>query len=163
MPRDQQHFVLSGFGNGRKFKRRGGGSKKRPRDVLSRTEHAQRLLRALDELPQIGDAPGLYLNVVGRAGQVMVGSGLNASGLELLKIEQVPSDSKASPRATVFASPEGLANLRRKVEAFETEDTKMGRPQNADLVQSINALVEAGLRELWRSPPQQYPVGDESS
>lgn len=98
----------------------------------------------------------------------MVGTGLDASGLELLSIKQVAPGSQDVPHATVFATPKGVANLRKKIEAFATENTKKkggteGGPKNADLAQSIALIVEAGLRQLWRSPPEEYPEGQEQS
>ena len=85
MPRDLQHFVLSGLGQAEKFKTKGGGSTKRPNDVPNRALHAQALLQALDALPSItGDGrPGIYLQVEGRPGEVMITKGLNASDLTL--------------------------------------------------------------------------------
>ncbi len=65
--------------------------------------------------------------------------------------------------ATVFATIKGVKNLRKKVDEFRTEDRESngtdtpGRPKNADLVQSVSAITEAGLRALWRSPPQKFP------
>lgn len=83
---------------------------------------------------------------------------LDASGLRLLKVSADPENEAAPARATVFASPVGLGKLRKKVEAFQDENTKKDRPKNADLVQSISAIVEAGLRALWRSPPARFPA-----
>src|SRR5262245_30522859 len=108
MARDQKHFILSNLGKEKKFKPRGGGSSKRPSNVPSRAAHAQALLQALDALPTIQQNPGLYLDVQGRPGEVMVGSGLDASGLELLNIKQVQPGSAETPHATVFASRDGL-------------------------------------------------------
>lgn len=116
-------------------------------------------MQALDGLPTLQQAPGLYLDVTGRPGEPMIGSGLDASGLELLKIIQVPPGSQEVPRATVFATPDGIAKLRRKIEDFRTKETQTGRPRNADLAQSIGAIVEAALQALWRSPIEQYPEG----
>lgn len=68
--------------------------------------------------------------------------------------------------ATIFATAKGVENLRKKVTQFQTEDTPdrekngeviPGRPRNADLVQSIALLTEAGLRALWRSPDSKFP------
>lgn len=96
----------------------------------------------------------------------MVTSGLDASGLTLLKVQQAAGEEQAS-RATVFASWDGIDKLRRKVADFSEknrikEDGTEGRPYNADLVQSIGAIVEAGLRALWRSPHQKFPEGDDA-
>ena len=68
--------------------------------------------------------------------------------------------------ATVFATAKGVEKLRKKVEQFETEEMPdrekngeiiPGRPKNADLVQSVAAITEAGLRALWRSPDDKFP------
>ncbi len=68
--------------------------------------------------------------------------------------------------ATVFATAKGVEKLRKKVDEFRTENTKdrvkdgvviLGRPKNADLVQSVSAITEAGLRALWRSPSNRFP------
>lgn len=95
----------------------------------------------------------------------MVASGLDASGLTLLKIQ--PANDGQASRATVFASAAGISNLRQKVSDFREKnrtkkDGTEGRPYNADLVQSISAIVEAGLRALWRSPDQKFPDGNDS-
>ena len=90
----------------------------------------------------------------------MITSGLNASDLTLLRIEPSRAAANQPARATVFATEEGIAKLRRKVEDFAGKDRKSGRPYHADLVQSIGAIVEAGLRALWRSPPQRFPDQD---
>lgn len=67
----------------------------------------------------------------------MITSGLNASDLTLLRIEPSRPAANQPARATVFATEEGIAKLRRKVEDFAGKDRKSGRPYNADLVQSI--------------------------
>lgn len=95
----------------------------------------------------------------------MVASGLNASGLTLLKIEPAVANQQVA-RATVFASESGIGKLRKKIEEFREKnrtkkDGSKGRPYNADLVQSIGAIVEAGLRALWRSPAQKFPDDSE--
>lgn len=94
----------------------------------------------------------------------MATSGLDASGLTLLRVEPATADDQAA-RATVFASENGIGKLRQKIEAFREKnrtkkDGSEGRAFNADLVQSIGAIVEAGLRALWRSPNQKFPDGD---
>lgn len=90
----------------------------------------------------------------------MITSGLNASDLTLLRVDPARPALNQPQRATVFATEDGLDKLRRKVEDFAQKDRKNGRPYNADLVQSIGAIVEAGLRALWRSPAARFPVGE---
>ncbi|RWP42382.1 MAG: hypothetical protein EOR05_29550 [Mesorhizobium sp.] len=95
----------------------------------------------------------------------MVTTGLNASDLTLLRFEPAQTAANQPPRATVFATGDGVAKLRRKIEDFAQKnrtkkDGTEGRPYHADLVQSIGAIVEAGLRALWRSPAARFPDGD---
>lgn len=95
----------------------------------------------------------------------MVTSGLDASGLTLLKI-QPAREAGQEAHATVFATGDGLNKLRQKVIDFSEKnrtkkDETEGRPCNANLVQSIGAIVEAGLRALWRSPDQRFPEGND--
>ncbi len=87
----------------------------------------------------------------------------------LLRIEDFLVPGGAQERATVFATAKGIENLRKKVDQFRTEDTPdrekggeiiPGRPKNADLVQSVAAITEAGLRALWRSPTGKFPAVD---
>lgn len=125
------------------------------------------MLQALDALPNIAsDArPGVYLEVEGRAGEVMITKGLNASDMTLLAVTPGHSDGDQPPKATVFATAKGLDKLRHKIQDFADKsrtktDGSEGRPYNADLVQSIGAIVEAGLRSLWRSPTAKFPEGD---
>src|SRR5690606_35207034 len=100
------------------------------------------------------------------AGEVMVTSGLSASGLTLLRVQPATSEEQAA-RATVFASADGIDKLRQKITDFSEKnrtkkDGSEGRPYNADLVQSIGAIVEAGLRALWRSPNQKFPEDNDA-
>lgn len=95
----------------------------------------------------------------------MITTGMNASGLTLLKYRPADVRENSAASATVFASPKGLEKLRGKIEDFAdkaptNEDGSEGRPRNADLVQSIGAIVEAGLRALWRSPSARFPEAD---
>lgn len=125
------------------------------------------MLQALDSLPNLADndLPGVYLEIEGRPNEAFITKSLNASELKLLRVQLPSDDSTKSARATVFATPGGINKLRTKVENFATKNSKRrdgteGRPQNADLVQSIAAITEAGLRALWRSPEQKFPDGN---
>ncbi|WPP05885.1 S8 family peptidase [Methylocella tundrae] len=166
MPRDRRHFIVNGLGQHQVFKPKGNPRTKRPNDVADRAAHAQALLQALDHLPEIkhDGRPGIYLDVQGRSGEVMITSGLDASGLTLLNVQPGRLEDNEPPKATVFASVDGLGKLRQKIEDFAeknrpNKDGSEGRPCNANLVQSIGAIVEAGLRTLWRSPDVRFPDG----
>ena len=159
MARDRRHFILNGLGRSKSFKARGGGSAKHPTDVPDRAAHAQALLHVLDHLPDphAENRPGIYLDIEGRPGEIMVTKSLNSSGLNLLSVRPPDQAANLPGAATVFATPEGLDKLRKKIEAFENKNSKSGRPSNADLVQSISVIVEASLRAFWRSPQNRFP------
>lgn len=104
--------------------------------------------------------PGVYLAIEGRPHEVMITKSLNASGLTLLRVDK---QAGAPAEATVFATEKGLQKLRKKIEDFGgelpvKEDGSFKPARNADLVQSISAISEAGLRALWRSPRDRFPV-----
>jgi hypothetical protein len=171
MARELRHFHLRNLGQPRPFQSKGGGGSKRPSDVPSRAAHAQALLQAIDTLPNISAAelPGVYLDVRSRVDESLKKASLDASGLTLLRVAETPDPGGALESATVFATAKGIENLRKKVEQFRTENTPdreedgeiiPGRPRNADLVQSVAAITEAGLRALWRSPPGKFPAAD---
>lgn len=110
--------------------------------------------------------PGLYLEVASRPNEKLNRGSLDSSGIELLRTHVEAEGGATSEIATVFATADGVSKLRKKVEQFRTENSPdrekdgaviPGRPRNADLVQSIAAIVEAGLRALWRSPEEKFP------
>jgi hypothetical protein len=171
MARDLRHFHLRNLGQPRPFQAKGGGGPKRPSDVPNRAAHAQALLQAIDALPDIpaAELPGVYLEVRSRVDERLKKDSLDASGLTLLRVAATSDPGDSEERATVFATAKGVENLRKKVEQFRTEDTPdrekdgeiiPGRPKNADLVQSVAAIMEAGLRALWRSPAGKFPAAD---
>lgn len=171
MPRNLSHFLLRNLGEPHPFQAKGRGGGKSPSDVLDRVGHAQALLQAIDALPPLtaDSGAGLYLEVTGRPNERLAKNSLDASGLELLRCTSDVQDGIVTETATVFATTKGVKSLRKKVEQFETEDTPdrekdgqiiPGHPKNANLVQSLGAIVEAGLRALWRGPQAKFPIDD---
>ena len=168
MARDLPHFLLQSLGTPQPFRSKGGGGGKSPSDVLDRAGHAQALLSAIDALPAVSaEQAGLYLEIGSRPGEKLKKESLDSSGVELLRVTSEVDHGVTTETATVFATVRGIGSLRKKVEQFGTENmpdkekdgvTVPGRPKNADLVQSLAAIVEAGLRALWRSPPEKFPA-----
>jgi hypothetical protein len=108
----------------------------------------------------------LYLEVTSRPNERLKKDSLGSSGIKLLRSDVEIENGITTEIATVFATGKGVEKLRKKVEEFRTEDMPdrekdgkliPGRPKNADLVQSLEAIVEAGLRALWRSPQDKFP------
>ena len=171
MPRDLRHFHLKNLGKSQPFQAKGGGGGKRPSDVPNRVAHAQALLQAIDALPdiEVAELPGVYLEVTGRPNERLKKDSLDSRDLTLLRYEDGARTGANQESATVFATAKGIEKLRKKVDQFRTENTKdrvkdgeiiPGRPKNADLIQSVSAITEAGLRALWRSPDNKFPEGN---
>jgi hypothetical protein len=104
--------------------------------------------------------------VLGRPNEPLTKDSLGSSGIELLRTDTKSSDEGSTETATVFATARGVEKLRKKIAEFETENTNdrekdgeiiPGRPKNANLVQSLAAITEAGLRALWRGPQTKFP------
>lgn len=157
------HIVLDGVASSKGFKGqgRGGGG---PTDIVDRRGHANRILAALDRIQPVETSSATYLEIVGRPGEEFDAGKFNVSGLSLLKVTDGNMIAGTPTRATVMASvqKQGIEKLRDKLENFAERDGRpnkdgLARPMNADLVQSIDTIVEAGLRELWRHPVKPFP------
>lgn len=168
MVRNLRHLHLRDLGEGRPYKSKTRGGGKAASAVLDRQGHAASLLAALDSLPDIGEEqlPGVYLEIEGRPGEPLNTGSLDTSGLKLLSTKSVVDGAETHATATLFATADGISNLRKKVEQFRTEDnpprekdgeTIPGGPRNAALVNSVASVAEAGLRALWRSPQGRFP------
>ena len=111
----------------------------------------------------------MYLEVIGRPNERLKKDSLDSSDLTLLRYDDATRAGANQESATVFATAKGVDKLRKKVDQFRTENRPdrekdgeiiPGRPKNADLIQSIAAITEAGLRALWRSPDYKFPDGN---
>jgi hypothetical protein len=168
MARNKRHFHLRNLGKRHPFRAKGRGGGKPASNVVDRAAHAQVLLSAIDALPDVQstELPGVYLEITSRQNERLKKESLDSSGLTLLHYGGATRNDNNQENATIFATAKGVENLRKKVTQFQTEDTPdrekngeviPGRPRNADLVQSIALLTEAGLRALWRSPDSKFP------
>ena len=157
------HIVLDGVASSKDFKGKGGGGG-RPTDVADRRGHADRILAALDGIQPDPMATATYLEIVGRTGEEFASGKFDVSGLSLLKVTDGSATAGTPTRATVMASAQdgGIKKLRTKLVAFAERDrppnrNDIVRPEHADLAQSIDTIVEAGLPELWRHPVKPFP------
>lgn len=114
------------------------------------------MLQQLRALRPDEGRPGTYVELVGRSGEPIDAGKFDKSGLTLLKVD--PARFAGGAGELVFFAPRAaLESVTRKVEAFRDEDTRNGRPKNADLVQSIGSLRRASLQSLWRGPAAAFP------
>lgn len=104
--------------------------------------------------------PGTYVKLIGRPNEPIDADKFSKSGLRLLTFSPGDDVEGSTGSLVFFASIEGHRKLRNKVEKFRDENTRTGRPKNADLVQSIGRLERAKLRSLWRGPSESFPTGD---
>jgi hypothetical protein len=98
----------------------------------------------------------------------MITKSLDASDLTLLNTKPGDPENNIAPSATVFAPPKGVEKLRTKIEAFAEKnwtkkDGTEGRPYNADLVQSIGAIVEVACAACGAVRPPGFPRGTAKS
>ena len=122
------------------------------------------MIEALRRIERRDGSNGTYLDIVGRPGEPFFYESLNKSGLQLPRVEEAEPDVGRPGRATVLASARanGVENLEGKIEKFAGEmrsanPNGIQRPYNADLVQSIGEIDQAGLAQLWRHPVRPFP------
>jgi len=166
-----EHFFLNNQAEALAYKskkQRGSEWRLPPRD---RIPHAQRLLSQFDTLWASegsfkAQRQALSIKVRGGA-YVQFTSGVDADlltksledvsqGIRLLNIKQ-EQDGKVV-KATVYV-PAGKENyFVKKIERYRTEETKTGKPKNANLVNSIEDIQGALLEALWTDPVERIPA-----
>ena len=165
------HFVLRSSGEeiGYTSPQRGRRRFKTPvRD--SREAHARKLMNdvsqaeraariAADETGHL--IKGLCLEIVGEEGYDLKVESLEDSrlGTEVRAVQR--RDDRL--HATVYV-PEGkLERFVRKIEQYECETTKSGRPRNEDLVAGISGIRSAVLRAFWTDDEALYPSSEDEA
>ena len=170
--RNLPHIVLDGVAKSKEFKGRGGGDSLKPSQVEDPVGHARRLVDAINTIQTEETASSAYMEVVGRSGEPFLPEKFNVSGLSLLNMKEAVPDNQIAGRAVVKASKSGngLYKLKEKINQFAKEDMPREQGQilsnhqaylkpqkNADLVNGIGTISQAGLRELWRHPKKPFP------
>ncbi len=107
---------------------------------------------------------GVYVEFEGAPGYDLVTKSLEdrGAGIRLLNVYTVRSESAPEQeitRATVFI-PTGRQELfLKKIRKYAEENTKKGKPKNADLVQSVEDMRLAVLESFWRDNLSLLPNG----
>lgn len=161
--RNLTHLILEGVATSKEFNGRGGGGG-RPGDVPDRQLHAKNLIAGIESIQEELNAHAYYIEVIGRPGEEFLTNKFDVSGLSVLRVQEADPDRGIPARATVMANKKskGITKLRKKISDFAERDGKPNnkgqtRPMNADLAQSISAIKQAGLQELWRHPTNTFP------
>ena len=154
--------------DGEAFQPRGGGGQAAaPSHVPDREAHAQSLLQQLQPIvaasedeAQRDDLPrhetGVYVEVIGRAGEPLVTESLERGEIELLGVRQ----SGDATRATLFVPWKARNTLPKVVENYRTKidgRSKAGDPIYRRLVEGIAEIRLAHLHELWADDPDLFP------
>ena len=81
--------------------------------------------------------------------------------IELVSVHPAQTQEKIS--ATVFVPATKRDSFLRKIEAYKTQQTKVGRPQNEPLVASVNTVRIAQTRSLYTDAPALFPAAGQNT
>lgn len=103
---------------------------------------------------------GVYVEFEGKQGYELVTKSLEDRrlGIRLLNVYTVPPRHEIT-RATVFIPSGKQDHFLKKIRKYAEEDTKKGKPKNADLVQSVEDMRLAVLESFWRDDHRLLPQG----
>jgi len=107
---------------------------------------------------------GIYVEFEGAPGYDLVTKSLEdrGAGIRLLNVYTIRAESDPTQeitRATVFIPSGKQENFLKKIRKYAEEDTKKGKPKNADLVQSVEDMRLAVLESFWRDELRLLPQG----
>jgi hypothetical protein len=174
------HIILPDISVREPFKPRSAGGRSRvPSPVADREVHAQSLLaqnRAVLESARAGLARrshliapgqnGFYLRVESRTGEPLVAEKFELKrnkGVELLSVVEDTEAERTT--ASLFVPAQASDFLERTVDSYRTELEPRARepkPKNRDLVEGIETIRLAGLRDLWTDPSNTFPQPGQS-
>ncbi|MDQ2842380.1 MAG: S8 family peptidase, partial [Acidobacteriota bacterium] len=172
-PRDLPHLYLRGSGKSEPYTSTSSG----PRHKLpqrDRYAHAQALRSAITKaLTQAGKlreqvdpalftgTPGFYLDFQVPPDAEAVFESLEArrKGIELVSVSKPVRSEPA--RATVFVPAGASDYFLKKVDAYETQETRTGKPKNEALLARIDSVTLSALLSLYTDDPGLLPAPGE--
>jgi len=165
MAEDYKHIFLSGYVSSEQYTspRTPHGSSVIPQ--RDRTSHSQRLLEQFNDIweerrsmiqareaEQISTRTGTYLAFTSALNSDLISSSLEdkRQGIRLLNIQVLSiRDNDVVNRAIVYLPNGKEGHFIRKIEKYQTEETKNGKPKNQKLVESIEDVQLALLESFW--------------
>jgi hypothetical protein len=91
------------------------------------------------------------------------------AGIELVAVKKIINLSPAQEEntqpiivATVFVPDGKLEHFQKKIKQYLEEDTKIGNPKNQALIESIERIGLAKLKDLWTDSDDLFPDEDET-
>ena len=76
---------------------------------------------------------------------------------ELLAVHDRGTDEDRVQFATVFVPGGGLGYFLERLDQYASQETRTGKPKNANMVERIAALRLATIRELWTDEREAFP------
>ncbi len=157
---ERLHLPLPPPGLRTKFRAKGGGGRPGPPE-RDRVAHAARIrseLRAAVERAAPA-AENNYLAVRLSTEDPEVLASLGSSGAELAAV--LPAGGGDLGVAATVIVPAGRAEawLEGKLSAYETKETKKGRPRNERLIANVESLAFAGPEDIFTGRPGDFPAG----
>ena len=174
------HIYLPGHGQREEFTspRRGGGDGNiPPRD---RARHARQITRALTQAlaaaeQQInardagisGGTTGFYLEFdIPKEQQPLLDKLEDRRGrqnIDLVSVRPSGADPDNLISATVFVPESKKNSYLKKVEDYQTKETRTGKPKNEPLVASINTVRLARVESLFTDDQMLFPAADQQA
>ena len=168
LPRDHPHIYLHGVGRPEPYTTRQ-RAQTPPPPARDRNAHAQALLAALNQaLAAAGaqaqaradaGASGFYLQFELSAGNEEFVQNLEdrRRGVELVSVKR-GLEENAPTIATVFVPDRAANYFLRKLEQYQTEVTRTGRPRNENLINRIDAVTLAVIRSFFTDEEDRLPA-----
>lgn len=170
--RNRDHIRVTGRGRSLDYERPGGGGGAPPPFSGDPSQHGNSLRRQYSDAVEqqsepVEDLGGFRVTFRSFPDIVLVLNSLEVHGAgeqpELLAVNEVATDAGKVTEATVFI-PEGrieyfLSKINKYVDSAENGD---GKPANATIIECIESIRRATVKELWTDPPAEFPGDDES-
>lgn len=107
---------------------------------------------------------GVYVEFEGAPGYDLVTKSLEdrGAGIRLLNVYTIRAESDPTQeitRATVFIPSGKQENFLKKIRQYAEENTKKGKPKNADLIHGVEDMRLAVLESFWRDELHLLPQG----
>lgn len=171
LPRDHPHIYLHDVGISERYT-----SRQRPQTppppARNRAAHARALLAALNralagahaqaQARPDAAAGGFYLQFQLSAGNEEFAQNLEnrRRGIELVSVKR-GVDEDAPTTATVFVPDRAANHFLRKLQAYQNELTRRGRPKHENLVNRIDTVTLAAIRAFFTDEDDQLPPENE--
>lgn len=141
-----------------------GGGADKPRYTGNRLTHGQRLAQELDAALAEGDIDteheGTYVTFVSSPELELAIESLDvqASGdnPELVAVREVHTPDGLIVEATVFIPDGKKEYFQKKLDAY-VKSASDDRTRNAKLIDGIQTIKRATIRQLWTDPDEQFP------